>query len=147
MFFVLMDKIPIEGLSEPGRIFSFERAGSVGKKVFFCGWKDSEKVLAKMRLLRSFFQKTQQRKAFYIISHYRRRWCGFAVERNEVEWKRTLERWQFAYNVDYVICCGIKALDKLRQGLEENVFFLEWGGIFNSKCKRWNFYFLLKSYE
>lgn len=31
--------------------------------------------------------------------------------------------WQFAYNFDYVICCGIKAFGSFGKELEENVFF------------------------
>lgn len=86
--------------------FSLFGLGSVGEKGIFRSWKDSGKAMAKSVGCGVFFQKTKRRKAFYIISHYRQRWCGFAS--NEVE--GNVLRWQFAYNVDYVICCGIKAV-------------------------------------
>ncbi|WP_172459128.1 hypothetical protein [Chryseobacterium balustinum] len=41
-----MAKIPFEAPQSVGAFFLI-RAGSLGKKVFFCGWKDSGKVLAK----------------------------------------------------------------------------------------------------
>ena len=50
-------------------------------------------------------------------------------------------RWQFDYNFDYVICCGIKASDKLRGASEENVFFSFGGGKTTQKCRRWDFRF------
>jgi hypothetical protein len=43
---LLLAKIPIEEPQSDGAFFLI-RVGSVGKKVFFCGWKGREKVLAK----------------------------------------------------------------------------------------------------
>jgi nicotinic acid mononucleotide adenylyltransferase len=84
---------------------------------------------------------TLLRKAFYIISHYRQRWCWFV--RSEAE--NNVWRWQFAYNVDYVICCGIKALEKLRTSVGGKCLFLAVGRDNYSKCKRWTFWALILS--
>ncbi|PRA91387.1 hypothetical protein CQ046_23290 [Chryseobacterium sp. MYb7] len=77
-----------------------------------------------------FFSKTERRKAFCIISHYRQKWCWFV--RSEAE--NNGLRWQFAYNVYYVICCGIKASDKLGQSVGGKCLFYLEGGIFNQNA-------------
>jgi hypothetical protein len=72
--------------------------------------------MAKMRLLRTSPLAREQRKAFYIIPNYRQK-CGW-LRWNESAFGGGVEthvlRGQFAYNFDYVICCGIKASEKLR---------------------------------
>jgi len=91
-----------------------------------------------MVLLWSFFKKTEQRKAFYIIPNYRQK-CGW-LRWNATKW-RGIARFALAfdYNFDYVICCGIKASDKLRTSVGENVFFIRRAGYLIQKCSRWTF--------
>ena len=73
-----------------GAFFPLNGWEALAKKSFSVAGKIREKVLAKMRLLWSFFQKTEQRKAFYIISNYRQRWCWFASNEASAEWKATV---------------------------------------------------------
>ncbi|CAD7807256.1 hypothetical protein CHRY9390_01633 [Chryseobacterium aquaeductus] len=104
--------------------FSLFGLGSVGKKGIFGCWLAVDgcwQLRWRKRAL------PVARKAFCIISHYRQRWCWFASNEASAEWKATVLRWQFAYNVDYVICCGIKALGKLRTSFGGKCLFLAVG--------------------
>lgn len=69
--------------------FSLFRAGSLGKKVFFSGWKVSGKSSA-TALAVEFLSKTERWKAFYIIPNYRQK-CGWlACNEASAEWKATV---------------------------------------------------------
>jgi len=60
----------------------------------------------------------------------------FVRSKASAEWRTTFCGW-FAYNFDYVICCGFKELEKLRASFGGKCLFYLEGGICNSKCKRW----------
>lgn len=96
----------------------FRVVEALEKKSFFGG-----EIRGRCRLKAveaEFFVKTKRRKAFYIIPNYRQ-W-GICQERSLSEWKATFGGC-FAYNFDYVICCGGFVWESWRVWVEENVFF------------------------
>ena len=60
------------------------------------------------------------------------------IKKNEIKTERGIMDNKFDYNFDYVTCCGIKALEKRQESCRRKCLFYLEGGIFNSKCKRWD---------